>query len=813
MPSPAADGARGRTCSSDLTRREFLIAGGVGVAVGSRVIAASDVIYAGADRGGSAPIERTVMTLCRHCPGGCGLRARVSQDRVVGLAGNPLHPANRGGLCPRAPAAVQSLYNPDRLMAPRVLAGPKGSGQFRAIGWTEAIDRLAERLRSVRQRPGPHAAAVVINGDRGLTRLLWIRFLQAYGSNNLIDWSSPEGHGVVPAVWAMQGFDRAIAYDLSRTKFVLSFGSQWLDAHWSPAQASEAFAEMRSGDPAFRPRFVNIEPRLSVTGTKADEWVPIRPGTEGALAMGLAHVLLREGLYDRAFVEHLTHGFEDPEDGGANRIGYRQLVLRDYAPSRVSAITGVDEAAIFRLAREFAIHRPALAIGFDGSGVAAQRTYDRMAIHALNALVGSIDVPGGVTHFQDLDVLALPVPELDAAAEAGLAKPRIDRMDTSAYPLGDIPVRKLAEHILAELPYPIEVLILAGANPVFDSPHPDRMKEALAKVPFVVSLSPWIDDTARWADMIIPEAHFLARWEVDVSHTFTGRPTVTFGQPVVAPPPDAVSGADLVLRLAAQVSEPTAEALPFSNSESVVGAISDTLARSGRGGPFGPQEEVDWTQLMERSGWRSGHAVSAAEFRQSVIGTGGWSDPIYYPREWDRVFRSPQRRFAFHSTLIAQRTRPRTGQDDLRCLPHYEPIPDAEPDETYPLRLYVYPLPLLAGMTDASVPWLIDRAGAVMGQRWRGWAEINPATAEHLHIAEGDRVVVTSPRGRLETYARLFEGIMPEVVAIPWGLGHEGGGRWSDGVGQNPSALVDARIDPLTAGPIWSATKVSVQRA
>jgi anaerobic selenocysteine-containing dehydrogenase len=797
-----------------LTRREFLIAGGITTgALAAHAFAVPQVIYAGARDGKSEPIERTAMTLCRQCPGGCGLRVRVVNDCVVGIAGNPAHPINRGGVCARAPAALQTLYNPDRLTSPALLYGPKGSGTYHAIEWSEALERLATKLRDIRQTPGPHSLAVVVSGDRGLTRLLWSRFLQGYGSSNLIDWRAAEAHQGYPAVWAMQGLKRAVGYDLAQTRYVLSFGSQWLDHHWSPAQAAETFAALRGGRQAVRPKFVHIEPRLSLTAAKADEWIPIRPGTEGALALGLAHVLLREGLYDREFVEYLTHGFEDPGGGDGGRIGFRRLVLRDYSPATVASITGIEVGTIFRLAREFAAQKPALAIGFDGSGVASQRCYDRMAIHALNALVGSIDVPGGLTHFQDVNLLSQPVSEPDALAERGLAMPRIDRTDPAAYALGDAQPQQLAEHILAELPYRIEVLVLAGANPVFDSPHPERVRQALAKVPFVVSLSPWLDDSARWADLIIPDTHFLSRWDVDVSHTLTGQPTVSIGQPVVADPSGARGSGELALELARKLGAPLASALPFQDTRAVVRAVCDTLYASGRGGALGPAETVGWTQLLEHGGWRSPPTASADEFYRDALASGGWFDPIYYHREWARVFRAPPRRFAFHSMVIEERAKPRTPEDYLRCLPHYEPLPGPVPDETFPLRLYVYPLAILAGLTDANVPWLIGACGAYMGQRWKTWVEVNPVTAKQHGIADGDTVIVTSRRGSIRATAKLFEGIIPDVVAMPWGLGHEGGGRWAAGVGQNPSELVEIREDPLTATPYWNATCVWVRRA
>ncbi|MBI4585383.1 MAG: molybdopterin-dependent oxidoreductase [Planctomycetes bacterium] len=770
------------------------------------------IIYAGSKKE-SKPLERFATTLCRQCPGGCGLRVRMVNDSVVGIAGNPLHPINHGGVCARAPAALQTLYNPDRLTKPMLLAGPKGAGRYRPIEWDEAIERLATKLKTIRRDPGPQSLVVVINGDRGLTRLLWSRFLQAYGSNNLIDWSFPEGHVAYPAVWATQGLRRAVGYDLARAKYVLSFGSQWLDAHWSPAHASEIFASLRGQGEAVRARFIHVEPRLSLTGAKADEWIPVRPGTEGALALGLAHVILREGLYDRDFVENFTHGFEDPAGGTGERIGYRRLVLRDYAPSKVANITGVHEATIFRLAREFASNAPALAIGFDGSGAATQRCYDRMAIHSLNALVGSIDVPGGVTCFQDLEILNLPAPDPDETAERGLSRPRFENADRATYPLGANAPHILAEHVLAELPYPNEVMVLGDVDIVFTSPHPERVRQALAKIPFVVSLSPWLNETASFADLIIPERHFLTRWDVDVGHTLTGQPAVTIGQPVIDWPQEGLASADLILELARRLGGTLPAALPFKDAEAVVRTVFKHLHASNRGGPFSSREEEGWTRLLEGAGWRFQMTGGEEDFFRQALQSGGWTDPIYYHREWDRVFRAPPRRFAFHSTVIAESLKPGSIEDDIRCLPHYEPVHSEPSDETFPLSLYVYPLPSLAGMTDANVPWLMDTFGRNKQERWRNWVEINPVTGEQLGIKDGDEVVVESRRGRIRTRVKLFQGVMPGVVAFPWGLGHQKGGRWCEGVGQNPSELVEAYTDPLTSEQFWNANRVSMKKA
>ena len=174
----------------------------------------------------------------------------------------------------------------------------------------------------------------------------------------------------------------------------MCFGGAFLEA-WQPlVRQLRAYSRMRRGRPGQRAKIVQIESRASVTATKADEWLPIRPGTEGALALGIAHVIVRDGLYDEAFVSEHTFGLEDwADEAGQAHMGFRTLVMRDdYAPERVAEITRISAHTIERIAREFAAARPAVAAG-DVSGY-SNSLYSQWAIHALNALIGSIDVPG-----------------------------------------------------------------------------------------------------------------------------------------------------------------------------------------------------------------------------------------------------------------------------------------------------------------------------------------------------------------------------------------------------------------------------------
>ncbi len=392
-----------------LNRRDFLAALGVTYGnVACAMAAPRSWFVEYATNEDSPPHERFVNTLCPMCPGGCGLSIRMVHGCAVGVRGNKNHPINRGGLCSRASSVLQDLYNPDRIRQPLRSVGGKGAGRWEPIGWDAAFDMIAEKLQQVRA-DGPQSLCTVIGRDRGLTRVAWQRFMKAFGSPNLIDAFPDDNLDVHPTVLATQGIRQRIGYDIANASYVLSFSSGWLDAHWSAEQSARSFADFRRGRPGFRPRWVHVAPRYSITGVKADEWLPIRPGTEGTLALGIAHVLIREDLYDRAFIEQHGFGFNDWTDqAGVDHMGFRRMVLQEYSPASVTARTGVAEGDIFRIAREFSVSQPGIALGYDGGGCEAPATYDRMAIHCLNALVGNLDIPGGVTVFQTLSLLDTP---------------------------------------------------------------------------------------------------------------------------------------------------------------------------------------------------------------------------------------------------------------------------------------------------------------------------------------------------------------------------------------------------------------------
>ena len=303
-----------------------------------------------------------------------------------------------------------SLNDPDRIKSPLQRVGERGAGKWQEITWETALKLTVGRLQDIRNRKLPHTLAVMDGDASGLTKMLWERFLHQFGSPNYINMPSSLDRGSVDAFYLMQGVKAPVVYDMEMANYIISFGSDLLQSFWSPVQVMNNLAYMRRGKEV-RGRIMQVESRFSTTAAKADEWIPVRPGTDGVLALGMANFIIKEGLYDKNFVEDHTFGFEDWQDSsGAKRQGYKNLVLQNYPPTVVSEITGVPVESIFRLAKGFATQGPSLAIGTRGD------VYQQMAVHALNALAGNIDKPGGVLTIKQAPAADLPTPEIDEAA-------------------------------------------------------------------------------------------------------------------------------------------------------------------------------------------------------------------------------------------------------------------------------------------------------------------------------------------------------------------------------------------------------------
>jgi anaerobic selenocysteine-containing dehydrogenase len=543
---------------------------------------------------------------------------------------------------------------------------------------------------------------------------------------------------------------------------------------------------MRRGRPHQRAKIVQIESRPSVTAAKADEWIAIHPGTEGALALGLAHVIVRDELYDADFVAEHTFGFEDwTDDAGNSYTGFRVLVLRDYAPDRVSEITGVPPEEIERIAREFSAARPAAVAAGDVSGY-SNSLYSQWAVHALNALVGSIDAPGGVLRQTEAPLASWPELVPDEIAAGGLARPRADGAGSVEFPLaGSVP------HALAQAPDPIDVLFLYHANPVYDNPAAG-WEAVLDNVGLVVSFSPYLDETSAHADLLLPDCTYLEKWFLEPLEPSLGCPAVGLGQPVVEPLYDTRNTGDVLIDLAHAMGGSMAAAMPWSSFLEALLEQVRGLHQAGTGLPSAETFEEFWAELQAR---------------------GVWYDQPYEFGQWERVFATPSGRFEFASQTLKERLEALGVSfegDDL--LPRYQ-APVFEGDESaYPFHLRTFKMVTYTERWGGNIPWLQEIYGLHVQEKWTSWVELDPGGAHALGIDDGDLVRVESTRGSVELKARLWHGTPHDVVSIPLGQGHTAGGRWAEGRGVNPNELVAFLVDSQSGEFAAQSTRVRVRK-
>jgi len=808
-----------------VTRRGFLQI--VGVSVAGRVASGCKVLERGypeeysvekppvpGAEGWAQGEERLVKSTCLQCDGGCGIVVRVVEGRAVSIKGNPDYPTNQGGLCPKGLNGLQVLYDPDRIEGPLQRIGERGAGKWERISWEDAVAAVAGELGNLRKNGESHGVAVLGGRYRGHMRDLVHRFLTAYGSPNEIDHGSLCATGDKVACFLAQGIRDRLAYDWERTKYVLVFGAGFVESFRPTAMMLRVYGHMRQGVPGQRTKIVQIDPRYGVSAARADEWVQIRPGTDGALALGLAHVLIRDGLVNKKFIRNHTLGFDAWTDSaGRSHIGFKDLVFSSYAPTSVAEMTGVAVETIERLAHEFAAHQPGVAVVGRGAAAHTNGVYNVLAIHALNALIGSIDVPGGVLVQRKPPFTSWPEPELDDAARLGFHRPRFD-LDGGDVPLfADSQLATLAERLERGQPYPLKAIFFYYTNPLFSAPAPDRLRAALKGVPLLVSFSPFMDESTAMADFVLPDHTYLERWQLDVIAPSVGFPLFSIRQPVVEPLHDTRSTGEVLIQIARAIGGTVASAFP--------GGELDMIKQLVRG--------------VHESRRGSIRADDFDEFWKKLLTAGGWWDPPYSFGEWDHVLATPSGRYEFYSTRLDERLGAlaggrreedpeaaraavltglaASGRWDEACLPHYEPVRPAKDDAEFPFICVSYKTMTHAEGRGANQPHLQEAFGVQFDRSWEPWVEIHPDDARALGVRDEDYVWLRSASGRVRVKAVLYDGTHRATVNVPFEYGHTEYGRWAAGRGENVNPLVGAAEVSLAGGPAWFDARVAISKA
>lgn len=676
-------------------------------------------------------------SICPLCSGGCGIQVRVMDGEAevvrngqqgiirMGLArkleGNPVHPVSQGKLCARGQAAIQLTYHPDRIRQPLKRTGTRGVASFQAISWDEAISEFVSKLNQLSASRKTGSLGFLTRPLRGQRDVLVSQFLKSFGAPPAVAFEVFDEQVLREANARSFGNSQLPTFDLAQSRYVLSFGADFLGTWNSPVAQSVGYGEMRQGRPGVRAKFVQVEPRMSQTGANADEWVPTKPGTEGVFALGLAHVILKSRMRTAADAGRAGRLIEGWDRG-----------LPAYTPEEVERRTGVQSARIERLAHEFADNGPAVAIIGGAPLAQTNGTFQALAVNALNALVSSVEKPGGV-----------------------FFTPQSHRPQRRTAAPG---IRELAAEILAAPSSPIELLLLYDTNPVFGTPPAWRVGEALAKIPYIVSLGSFIDETSILADLILPDHSFLESWVDDVPESGALQPLTSVAPPAMQPLHQTRSMPDVLLDVGQKLMPALQPPLPWKNYEEMLHSAFLTLPDA---------TPDDWATAQKQGGWWTGKGSAApAERAESRVP----SSPV-----------EPQAKF------------------------------DGDPG-AYPLHFLPFASQAFLDGSLAHLPWLQELPDVISTAMWSTWVEINPRTAATLGIAQGDIVEIASSQGKIRVPALLSPGIAPDVVAMPVGQGHQTFTRYASARGANPIAVLAPLEDSETGALAWAATRVRLSK-
>jgi len=660
---------------------------------------------------------------CTLCPGGCGISVRMTDDRSVKIEGLVGHPVNDGGICLLGLSGLQLLYGPNRVTGPLKRSGNRGSGQWQSISWDQAIEEMAEKMVQLRDGQGPQKVGCILENSYGTMPELFTRLMTAYGSPNIMTTPSLQD-SLDLTMQIMHGSETSMfGYDLENADFILSFGSGVIDGWGSPVRMFRA----NSGWKENGVQIVQVEARLSNTAAKSDQWVAIHPGTEAALAMGILNVLIGDGLYDTDFVENYATGFS----------GWEALVKEDYTPDKVAALTGVSAHTIQELAKMFANAARPLAICGRGQGDEPMALKEAMAIHALNALAGNLNQPGGVWAVPKPDYIEWPDVVLDQAAEAGLATARVDGAGQEKYGLTRSLLNRLpdaaGENMLA-------ALLIFGANPFYTMPDNQTFRDRMNKIPYIVSFSSYMDETAMNADLILPNHVYLERYEDVPVAAGVIQPTIGLARPIVEPLYNTMHTGDVIIRVAQALGSSVAASFPWEDYET---CLQETLGDK-------------WETLEE---------------------DGVWVDDAYQPSEWESAFSTASNKFEF-------------GYAPMDLSPGYSALAPEGDATAYPLVLIPYDTMRMANNAIISPPFVMKTIEDTVLKGNLGLVELNPETAGTLGLSEGSVVRLQTPKGSARVKIHLYDGVAPGVVAMPKGLGHRTEDRFTAGKGINVKELM-----------------------
>lgn len=763
------------------------------------------------DRNKYADVKK-VPGMCQLCSTVCGIVGYVKDGRLIKVEGNPNDPNSRGHLCARGHAALNHQYHPERLLYPLKRTGERGEGRWKRISWDEALDEIAAKLREIRESDHPEDFAFHQGRQRSKDAIK--RFLDAFGTKTQLSHRSLcSGNRRAANLTSLWESDWDLN-DVEHSKYILNFGSNAFEAHQGHVSFATRIQNGRFNNGA---KLVTFDVRLSNTAGSSDEWYAPFPGTDGAVALAMGHVILTEDLHDAEFIESWTNVTVDEL-----REHYS-----DYTPEWAEQISKVPAADIRRIAIEFAQAAPACTTMCNrGSSAHLNGYYNDRAISTLNALVGSVGKKGGWcwSPWGGVD------PDCKTPAMPASAKTWSVLEDPPEYPLANVWRRMRVGEVIYLYLMQGRAKLKAYMTYNLDSPltwpEESLTKDVLTNedlINFHVSINCFYNETAHYADIVLPWTTYLERWDLDARGAYNLRPYVGLRTPMIEPLGEARDIRDFFPDLANRIGGGMEDAYQY-------GTIEDYMREWASAVPENPETgKAGLDRLLEEGAWENPDrdpfyepyalALSDAELAEAtvpsqeggIITQDGVGIGIVQNGQAVRGFKTPSRRFEIRSLFVEKigrnedcseliassgmtKTKSRPGQHsghelEINSMPIWLQLPEHENLADNELVM-------------TSFKWNVHNHGRTMHLKWLAEivhsnpAWMNPATAEKLGLKDGDWIELTSYRstmlaetsphlqhgdkdesgrtvaGRMRVPIVTMPGIHPQAIAMSNSCGH-----------------------------------------
>jgi thiosulfate reductase/polysulfide reductase chain A len=723
-----------------LSRQEFLKLGSTAVgsvALGS-ILPSKVVSTARAAGLVDAKGNGYIPTMCEMCVWRCGVLAKVQDGRVVKLEGNPEHPHSKGRLCARGQSGLMNTYDPDRILQPLIRVGKRGEGLFRKASWDEALDMLAENMQHIKDTYGPEA--MIFSSTHNLSQLQFENLLNGFGSPNYGTQRSLCFNAMVTAFLMTYGIEEP-SRNYDDVEFILLTGRNLAEAI-STSETTELVHAVDRGA-----TLVYLDPRFTKTAAMATDWIPIRPGTDSAFLLAMINVIIGEELADCDFVKKYVVGCDD-----------MPTVFIQYTPEWAADITGVDADKIRCIARQYAAAgTKAMAHpGWRSSNFVNSFQTER-AIATLNALSGNVLTPGGCLGATNPEESGV---NLGSPPQPGYPRVTARRLDGVPWKYPLVPLKlgvfqELRDAIVTGEPYQAHGWFISRQNPALSLPDRKRTLEAFSKLDFIAVIDILANDTAWYADVILPESSYLERYD-----------------PL------------LVVDKNVYIRQPVIE--PIGDTRSTLWIYKQLGERLGLGDYFQYKDEEDYIRQQ----------LAPLGFDLEDITSKGYVVPDGPKEDKEITFNTPSGKIEIYSETLKN--------SGYSPWPTWEAPPVPSEDQFYLLTGKVGQQTQSATQNNQYLHKYEDKP--------RVW--IHPSVAAKYDIQTDDYIKLTSSVGEATEQALVTEAIRPDCVFMTFGYGHRSKGlRTAYGVGASDSSLHESFVDPISGSQALTQTFVSITKA